>query len=133
MNYERGDQNTVNFSKKFISKNRISLKIISYNKSFIYFFIHKLRKSIKLYKIFKLPNRKSLYTILRSPFVNKKSRIQLGFSLHSWKFFLDYYDFNANFVTDRLSINDFILNNFKKNLTSKYSIKVKIYRSSFFF
>lgn len=126
----------LNSSKKFNflkSKNRISMKIVSYNKNFINFFIFKFRSENRLFRVFKLPIKKSLFTILRSPFVNKKSRIQVGFKVYKWKIIWDYYDFFKKYPIFKNFIERFLLNRVKKNLTSKYSVSCKVYRNSFSF
>lgn len=120
-------------SRLIKSKNRISIKLTSYNKNFINFFIYKLNSENKLHGVFKLPTRSSLFTLLRSPFVNKKSRIQLGFKTYRWKLTLDYYDFFKNYYNFRKFIERFLCNKLKKNLTSKYAVNCKIYRKSFSF
>jgi len=66
-----------------ILKSFVSIKISAFNKVFFLFLLHKLRLLRIQYLLIGLPKKTKRFTILRSPFVNKTSRVHLGFKKRS--------------------------------------------------
>jgi ribosomal protein S10 len=62
----------------------IKLHIVSNKGGLLDIFIKKLHVAInpECINVVKLPTKKRLFTVLKSPFVNKKSREQFGISTH---------------------------------------------------
>ena len=116
-------------------KSKLIIKISSYNKNFIYFFLYKISKSNYFFSsIFKLPKTYKRWTILRSPFVNKKSRVHLGFKLCTWIISFDYMLNNKLFNNLNWKNIDFlIIQDIKKCATVKTQFRITKTRYSYFF
>jgi len=87
------------------------------------------------YTVFFFPKKKSLYTLIRSPFVNKKSRLQFGFNLHSCGIQIKYFSFLKydGFTKTYVDILKYFKNLVRKMSLAKYSIDIKYYKKDFFF
>jgi len=115
--------------KPSIPKNE-SIKVIINLKSFDKFFFQGLisRLSLKniFFRIFKLPSTFTLNTLIRSPFVNKKSRLQIGFKVYKWRLELQY---------DLILTKKMILNLLLSNLADSHKVSWEIFLSkkSFYF
>lgn len=74
----------------------VKLHLISHKSSLLELFIEKLLTVTKLnrkdIRIVQLPTRRKLFTVLKSPFVNKKAREQFGLDTHKRLVILENID-----------------------------------------
>ena len=78
---------------------RIKLHVVSHRSALLDSFIRRLLNVTKFnqkgIKVVQLPTRRKVFTVLKSPFVNKKAREQFGIDTHKRLVILENINLNA--------------------------------------